>query len=56
MYTNQTDNGILNNYPTETQVYCATYPDLEEQRGYIIQGAIAALLVTGVIMTAFIVS
>ncbi|HIK45106.1 MAG TPA: ssl1498 family light-harvesting-like protein [Leptolyngbyaceae cyanobacterium M65_K2018_010] len=57
MYTTtQLDNGILNNYAVEPQVYLATYPSLWQQRRYALQGAVATLLVTGLILTACAVS
>ncbi|BAU66414.1 hypothetical protein STA3757_38180 [Stanieria sp. NIES-3757] len=56
MYTTQLDNGTLNNYAVEPKVTYAEYPAVYEQRRYIIQGAIAALFVTAVILTSFAVS
>ena len=56
MHTTQLDNGILNNYAVEPQVTYATYPTPYEQRRYLIQGAMAALLVTATIMTTLIIS
>ena len=56
MYTTQLDNGTLNNYGVEPKMYFADYPAVYEQRRYIIQGAIAALLVTATIFVSFAVS
>jgi hypothetical protein len=55
MYTTNED-GILNNYAIEPTVYFATYPSLEQQQRYALQGAIAALLISFSILTAFAVS
>ena len=56
MYTVQEENGRLNNYAVEPKVYVAEYPESDEQRRYIIQGAISALIVATVIVTSFLVS
>ena len=56
MYRTQVDNGALNNYPVEPKVVCATYPTSHEQRRYIIQGALGALMVTTTIMISLMVS
>ncbi|MFN6565642.1 photosystem II assembly protein Psb34 [Dendronalium sp. ChiSLP03b] len=56
MYTTVNENGVLNNYPTEPQVYCAEYPAIWEQRNYVIQGAIATMFVTALVLVAFAVS
>ena len=56
MYTVQEDNGRLNNYAVEPQVYLAEYPASDEQRRYIIQGLIATLIIATSIFTAFVVS
>lgn len=56
MYTTVNENGVLNNYPTEPQVYCAEYPAIWEQRNYVIQGAIATMFVTALVWVAFAVS
>ncbi len=52
MYTIQFDNGTLNNYAVEPQMTYAEYPAVYEQRRYLIQGAIAALFVTTLILTS----
>ena len=46
----------LNNYAVEPTVYVAEYPESSEQRRYIIQGAIATLIVAAAIITSFLVS
>ena len=56
MYTTQLGNGTLNNYAVEPKMTYAEYPAVYEQRRYIVQGAIAALLVTALILTSFAVS
>ncbi len=57
MYTTtQIDNGILNNYAVEPEMSYAEYPGFYEQRNYLKQGGIAALLVASLIMISFVVS
>jgi hypothetical protein len=55
MYT-RNEEGLLNNYATEPTVYFAEYPSPEQQQRYALQGAIAVLLVTLTVLTAFAVS
>lgn len=45
MYTTVNEQGILNNYAPETEVYCAEYPTVWEQQRYAAQGAVATLFV-----------
>lgn len=40
MYTTINEEGILNNYATEPEMYYADYPSPEQQRSYTFQGAI----------------
>ena len=47
------ENGILNNYATEPQIYFAEYPSPEQQNRYVLQAAAAALLVTSLLLIAF---
>ncbi len=55
MYT--TDNeGKLNNYAIEPVVYAATYPTIDEQQQYALQGAIASLFVLVLVLASFAVS
>lgn len=54
--TTQLDNGILNNYAVEPEVYFATYPSPEQQQRYALQGALASLLVAGLFMVTLAVS
>ncbi|MDJ0532418.1 MAG: ssl1498 family light-harvesting-like protein [Xenococcaceae cyanobacterium MO_207.B15] len=56
MYTRQLDNGTLNNYAVEPEMTYAEYPAVYEQKRYIQQGAVAALLVTALVFVSFIVS
>lgn len=48
----QDEDGRLNNFAVEPKIYGATPPGKKEQRKYIILGALALLLVTGVIAVA----
>ena len=57
MYTTtQLDNGTLNNYAVEPKMTYAQAPSLYEQKRYLIQGAIALLLVTATVFISFVVS
>ena len=56
MYTTQLDNGVLNNYAVEPQVTYEEYPAVYEQRRYLLQGAIASLFVTAIVLVSFAVS
>lgn len=56
MYTTTDENGILNNYAIEPKIIYAEYPAIYEQRRYVIQGAIASLLVTAIVLISFAVS
>jgi hypothetical protein len=56
MYTTTNEEGILNNYATEPQLYYAEYPTKEEQNRYLFQGAVAILFVTSVVLIALGVS
>jgi hypothetical protein len=51
MYTTNNE-GLLNNYAVEPPVYYAEFPSEWQQRQYALQGAIATLLVSGLILTA----
>ncbi len=55
MYTTN-EEGILNNYAVEPPVYFAEYPSVDQQQRYLFQGAVAVLLVSSLILTAFAVS
>ncbi|WP_013334589.1 photosystem II assembly protein Psb34 [Gloeothece verrucosa] len=56
MYTTQLDNGIGNIYAAEPQTYYAEYPAPYQQRRYLIQGAIATLFVTTLVLVSLAVS
>ena len=56
MYTRQLDNGTLNNYAVEPKMSYAEYPTLWEQKRYLQQGAVAAFLVTVLVLISLAVS
>ncbi len=56
MYTKQLDNGILNNYAVEPKMTYAEYPTVWEQKRYLQQGAVAAFLVTVLVLVSVAVS
>ena len=48
--------GLLNNYAAEPEIYYAEYPSIEQQRRYAFQGAIATLLFTSLVLVSLSVS
>lgn len=56
MYTTINEDGILNNYAIEPDIYYAAYPSNEQQRRYSFQAGVATLLVTALVLLAFGVS
>jgi hypothetical protein len=50
------DEGLLNNYAIEPEVYPAAYPSPPQQRKYILMGAGAALFVGVLILISFSIS
>lgn len=56
MYTTVSNEGLLNNYATEPEIYYALYPSPEQQRKYALQGAIATLLVIATVLVGLAVS
>ena len=56
MQTVQLDNGINNNYAVEPEMTYAEYPGFYQQRRYLQQGAVAALLVVFTLVISFAVS
>ncbi|MBD1834250.1 ssl1498 family light-harvesting-like protein [Cyanobacteria bacterium FACHB-472] len=50
------ERGILNNYAAEPAVYVAEAPSPEQQRNYALQGAIAIVFVSLLVLTAFGIS
>ncbi|MEA5533963.1 photosystem II assembly protein Psb34 [Crocosphaera sp. XPORK-15E] len=56
MYTTQLDNGLTNVYAVENKTYYAEYPAPYQQRRYFVQGAIAALFVTSLVIVSALIS
>jgi len=56
MQTTQLDNGALNNYATEPQMYFADYPSQDQQQQYKLQAGIAALFVGVLLLTSIAVT
>lgn len=56
MYTTTDEQGLLNNYATEPQVYYSEYPSPEQQRNYALQGALATLLVGALVLLSLAIS
>ncbi|MBD2163366.1 ssl1498 family light-harvesting-like protein [Calothrix membranacea FACHB-236] len=56
MYTTINEDGVLNNYATEPQMYYAEYPAIWEQRKYVIQATFATLIVTTLVLVGLSVS
>ena len=56
MYTTTEEGGRLNNYAVEPKMYLASDPEPKQQRRYLLQGGLAALLIGALLFTATIVS
>ena len=57
MYTTtQLDNGILNNYAVEPEMTYQEYPTVWQQKNYLKQGAVAAFIVTALVLISFAIS
>ncbi len=56
MYTTVNQDGVLNNYAPELPIYYAEYPTVWQQQRYALQGAVATLLVSLLILTSLAVS
>ncbi|MBE9070332.1 ssl1498 family light-harvesting-like protein [Leptolyngbya cf. ectocarpi LEGE 11479] len=56
MSTVTDETGLLNNFATEPKMYLASAPSPEQKRRYLIQGGLAALLISVVTLTALGVS
>ncbi|MDJ0568717.1 MAG: ssl1498 family light-harvesting-like protein [Pleurocapsa sp. MO_192.B19] len=56
MTTVTDENGIMNNFASEPQMYYAEAPSSQDKRNYVFWGAIAMALVTSSIFTAIVVS
>ncbi|HSM80120.1 MAG TPA: ssl1498 family light-harvesting-like protein [Nodosilinea sp.] len=54
--TTQLDNGILNNYAVEPDMYFAVYPSAEQQKSYALQAATAALFLVSLLLVSVAVS
>ena len=56
MTTISDENGIINNFAKEPQMYYANEPSSKEQRSYLLWGAIASVVIAGSVFTAVVVS
>lgn len=56
MHTTVDEQGILNNFAKEPEVSYADYPSQDKQRSYLIQGTLATVLISALVLTAFVVS
>jgi hypothetical protein len=56
MYTTVNEEGLLNNYANEPDMYYAVFPSPEQRRNYALQGAIATLFVTALVLVSFAAS
>lgn len=56
MYTTQLDNGLINNYAVEPNIYYAAFPSPEQLRNYAIQGVFATIFVVALTLVASAVS
>jgi hypothetical protein len=54
MYTTVNEERLLNNYAPTTPIRYAEYPAVWEQRRYALQGASATLLVSALVLIAFV--
>lgn len=54
--TTQLDNGILNNYAVEPEMYFAAYPSPAQQERYAKQAAFASLFVASLVLLSLAVS
>jgi hypothetical protein len=54
-YTKDED-GRVNNFAVEPKIYSAEPPSPQQKRTYIILGVVAAVLVTGLVVIAVVVS
>lgn len=51
MYTTN-EEGLVNNYAVEPPIYYAQYPSVEQQQRYSLQGAIALLFVSFLVLVS----
>ena len=56
MYTTVNEQGLLNNYANEPDLYYAVYPSPEQRRNYVRLGAIATLFVTALVLVSWAAS
>ncbi len=56
MTTISDENGIINNFAKEPQMYYADEPSSQEQRSYMLWGAVASVVIAGSVFTAVFVS
>ena len=56
MITTQDETGVWNNYASEPAMYFAEYPSPEMQRRYWLQGCLAVLLVSTLMMITVLAS
>jgi len=56
MTTISDENGIINNFAKEPAMYYAETPSSQEQKGYLVWGALALVVVAASVSTAIFVS
>ncbi len=56
MQTTKDEHGILNNFAVEPTLYYAEAPSADQQRRYMVQGAVAAVFVATIFAIALTVS
>ena len=56
MYTTADERGVLNNFANEPKKSYATPPSTAQQRSYVIQGVLATLFVTALVVVSVAVS
>ena len=56
MTTVTDENGIMNNFASEPQMYYAEAPSSQEKRNYVLWGAIATALISASVGVALVVS
>ena len=56
MTTISDENGIINNFAKEPTMYYAEAPSYQDQRNYLLWGAIASVLIVASVFTAVVVS
>ena len=56
MTTVTDENGIMNNFASEPQMYYAEAPTTKEKRNYVLWGAIATALIAASVSMAVVVS